>query len=427
MVIGIDVTPLQNPHALRGIGSVVRGIIKHIPSGQKAASFIFYVDNLETAQEDIGQLIPSGISYAFHKHPGSRLQNNIENHPGESIATKILRKIRHFASLVQQELPLPEGNSLDIYLQFDPNVALPRTSRHTEVRLFIHDLIPYVLEKDYLWNYRTSRRNGLSRKAGINRHFLRWSYAHVLKKNCSRAVKIFSNSQHTKDDFVKYLAVDETKIAVTHLGVEEPADLLSTKPPKHHYVLSEWGTVKQPIDSTKHKPFLLFAGGADPRRKLKDLFAAYNNLRARGIEISLLLAGDTMMGLKDLPNKEARRYLLANRSYIEDVFFLGHVSSEQLAWLYTNATAFVFPSTYEGFGLPVIEAAVRGTPVITYRNSSLQELKHSSVFYAEDYLDITEKTIDIMQGHSEPTRAVSSSRLLKSFNWASIAKQIFQA
>lgn len=423
MKIGIDATPLQNPHALRGIGSVVRNIIKHMPSS-KQAEFIFYVNDIVSAKETISGLIPEGVSYSFQKHPGNRLQVSTENRPGESILRKVLRKLKHLLSLFQKQLPLPEGSSLDTYIQFDPNILLPSLPKKTAVRLFIHDLIPYVLEKDYLWSYQTARNQGLSRKAGLNRHFLRLSYVHTLKKNCRRATKILANSQHTKDDLVAHLGVEKEKISVTYLGVRKPANITSLEPPKYHYSHSDWGTVKREFTVPKSMPFLFFTGGVDPRRKLKDLFAAYNNLRARGIEVALLLAGDTMVGLKNLPQKEARKYLLENQSYSENIYFLGHVSQSNLEWLYANATAFVFPSTYEGFGLPLLEATVHGTPVITYWNSSLKELRNDSIVYAKDYLDIADQAAKIIQGTSKSSRVIPDDRLLKKYNWATIAKKI---
>lgn len=420
MIIGVDATPLQNPHALRGIGSVVRNVIKHMPASKD--EFIFYVHDIDSAKKTVGALIPKGISYSLEKHPGSRWQVSTKNLPGDTVVKKVLRKSKHLLSIFQKELPLPKGDSLNTYIQFDPNTALPHLSRHTEVRLFVHDLIPYVLEGDYLWGYKTARKNGLSRKAGLNRYFLRWSYVHTLKKNCRNAAKIFANSEHTKNDFVARLGVKGEKIIVTLLGAEKPTPTTNPAPPTHHYAHSDWGPIQREFHIPENQSFIFFAGGVDPRRKLKDLFAAYNNLRARGVDIALLLAGDTMTGSKNLPNDEARKYFLRNTSYHDRVFFLGHVSSSSLSWLYANATAFVFPSTYEGFGLPVIESAIHGTPVVTYRNSSLKEIGGDNVFYAENYLDITERVMTLSETRKTPSK---NDSLLKKFNWAEVAKKIF--
>lgn len=415
MTIGIDVTPLQTPHSLRGIGSVVRNIISNLPVGDQ--HYILYVLDPETAQRDITPHIPKGIQYEFLQHAGSLIPDSSGDLSQQPILEKIARKFRHFTALYRSAPQLPRSERLDVYIQFDPNVTLPGLAKGTEVRLVVYDLIPYVLEKDYLWNYKTARANGYSLKASLNRSFLRKSYLKVLKNNCRKAATIFAISRHTKNDLVRYTSVDPDRVIVTHLGVSKPLEPKEQTAPAHQYIFTNWGTVTRPLSLNSSRPFMFFTGGADSRRKLKDLFAAYNNLRAQGIEVSLMLAGDTMKGLKDLPNKEARKYLLTHKSYLDNVHFLGYVTKNELAWLYANAAVFVFPSIYEGFGLPVLESAAYGTPAITYKNSSLAEIGNDGVLYAEDFIDIANKTKGVLAAKKR-TQPVAPK------TWGSVARTV---
>jgi glycosyltransferase involved in cell wall biosynthesis len=243
------------------------------------------------------------------------------------------------------------------------------------------------MESDYLWSYRTARLKGCSRKGALRRALLRRRYIGHLKTMGRRAHQLFAISDYTKRDFVKYTRTSEAKIQITYLGIDESLPAKSTEGTTFtQYMESSWGQLPQAVDLIE-KPFLLFLGGADPRRKLIDLFAAYNNLKARGYDIRLVLAGDTMKGRRSLPTSELQNYL-ANESYISDIAFLGFVDDTQREWLFDHALAMVYPSVYEGFGLPVLEAMRYGTPVITYNNSSIKEIAGDAAIFAHDSISI---------------------------------------
>ena len=188
------------------------------------------------------------------------------------------------------------------------------------------------------------------------------------------------------------------------------------------YVGTSWGDVKI---STKlpDTPFLLFVGGADPRRKLADLVHAFNLLRAQGHDLHLVLAGDTMLGPNSVPNDEARKALLGS-SYLDDIYQLGFVNDATREWLYQNALAFVYPSRYEGFGLPILEAMRYGTPTLTYRNSSLQEIADSLAIFASDPVAIQRSVSELLKSGKDPSLAKSVSAQASRFTWKSTSKNI---
>ena len=116
-------------------------------------------------------------------------------------------------------------------------------------------------------------------------------------------------------------------------------------------------------------PFVLYAGNIKPHKNVDRLIEAFALLRQRGYtDVRLLLIGD------DISRYSSLRRLVHRHQLHQQVRFLGFVSVDTLAALYRLARVFVFPSLYEGFGLPPLEAMANGTPVITSNVSSLPEV-----------------------------------------------------
>jgi glycosyltransferase involved in cell wall biosynthesis len=116
------------------------------------------------------------------------------------------------------------------------------------------------------------------------------------------------------------------------------------------------------------RPFLLGVGNLQPRKNLERLIKAYAVAARRLGDIDLVLVGQAAWGAQHVA-AEIARLNLAGR-----VHLLGYVSQEQVVGLYNSAVAFVFPSLYEGFGLPVLEAMACGVPVLTSNVSALPEI-----------------------------------------------------
>jgi len=394
MKIGIDISTLQTPHRMRGIGSLLINFINNLSNDIKAShEFVFYLNHFSASNNPLDLLNLEEIKYEI-RYKNQRVQNNLEqtNILRKYIPAPIKRMLRKIMS-VSIFFDLYFGNSsikdlggVDHFLQFDQNQPPPSNNR-TKTTLIIYDLIPYILESDYLCSYKTSRKRGLGKKSALLRSYRRYKYIKIAKLVTKKASHLIAISEQTKRDFIKYAGVDPKKISVCLLGVNKITTVNNNKITFRPYQNTSWGYL--PIHQIYfiNKPFLLFVGGIDPRRKLNELLAAFNNLRARGVDINLVLAGDTMTGPTLIPNIEVQEYL-KNTSYMDDIFFLGFITNEQRDYLYQHAVAFVYPSIYEGFGLPVLEAMNYGTPVITYSNSSITEVGGDAVVYVEDYSGI---------------------------------------
>jgi glycosyltransferase involved in cell wall biosynthesis len=160
-----------------------------------------------------------------------------------------------------------------------------------------------------------------------------------------RAARVLAVSERTKRDVLEIYRVPEEKVVVTPNGVD-PA-------------FTPEG------DRYDGQPYVLFVGALHAR---KDPLAAVEALTLIGIDLRLLIAGPDKGALADV-RRTARRLGIEER-----IELLGHVTKKELAALYRGAACLVFPSRYEGFGLPALEAMASGTPVVATTAGALPEI-----------------------------------------------------
>ncbi len=161
---------------------------------------------------------------------------------------------------------------------------------------------------------------------------------------------IITPSNATKKDVIKYLDIAPRQVHVVYEALPEPLFVLARK-------LTEDDVLKVKEKFKLKKPFLLFVGTTEPRKNLKHLLQAWEPLKK---DYDLVIAGAAGWDKLD--------------KNIPGVKFLGPVSDLELAVLYTEAKVFVYPSLYEGFGLPILESFYFGTPVVTSNNSGMIEV-----------------------------------------------------
>lgn len=174
-----------------------------------------------------------------------------------------------------------------------------------------------------------------------------------------KARRIITVSQASKDDIRHYLHTAADKIEVIHNGL----DLRFLTPPDD----AEVAKVRDRFLLTS--PFILYAGNIKPHKNVERLIEAFAIMRRTGHEdVKLLIIGDELSKYPGLRRLVHRHHLHPH------VRFFGFVPDATLAALYRLARVFVFPSLYEGFGFPPLEAMASGTPVITSNVSSLPEV-----------------------------------------------------
>jgi glycosyltransferase involved in cell wall biosynthesis len=185
-----------------------------------------------------------------------------------------------------------------------------------------------------------------------------------------RSARVFTVSEASKRDILEYFNVPESKVAVIYNAIDER---FSEEP-----VAEEVMRVKERYQL--NDPFILYAGNIKPHKNLERLIEAFHIIRKGELEyVKLLIIGDEISKYAAL-RRTVHRYKLHKH-----VRFFGFVPDATLAILYRLARVFVFPSLYEGFGLPPLEAMASGTPVITSNVSSLPEVVGDAAMLIDPY------------------------------------------
>lgn len=181
--------------------------------------------------------------------------------------------------------------------------------------------------------------------------------------NCAvrRADHIIAVSQSTKNDLLHYFPrLRENKITVVHHGINIDFWQKQSSPERIQQVLSLYGIIS-------HK-YLIHVGAIQPRKNLNMLIDAFSEIKKDHPELKLVLVGGRGWLWEKIEKYAARN------TYNKDIIFTGNISFEHVRILMQNAEVFVFPSLYEGFGLPGLEAMAAGVPVVAAENSSIPEI-----------------------------------------------------
>lgn len=177
---------------------------------------------------------------------------------------------------------------------------------------------------------------------------------------CRKARRLIADSFNTKEDLIRHFGVDEDRIDVVHLAVSEEfhpiEDVAERERVRARYGLPD--------------SFILFVGSIEPRKNLPWLMRSVKELRDEGFPHKLVVAGDG-----DPRFVEELRQTALSLGLVpgEDVVLTGFIEDRDLPALYSCSDLFVFPSIYEGFGLPPLEAMACGVPVLLPENSSFTE------------------------------------------------------
>jgi glycosyltransferase involved in cell wall biosynthesis len=212
-------------------------------------------------------------------------------------------------------------------------------------------------------------------------------YDWLERRAANRADLILTLSESARSDLENVLGVSGTKIRVTYLG----------------------GPALDP-ESSSTESYFLFVGGTEKRKNLSAVLDAFRSIE--GFELRVVGPNTAS------PVHDARRDQ-------PGVQWLGHVSENELAELYRHATALVFPSQYEGFGLPVLEAMARRTPVIASNRSSIPEVARGAAILVDP--DDTEGMRDAMRRlAAEPSLRAElierGAEVVSSFSWEETAR-----
>ncbi|NTU67061.1 MAG: glycosyltransferase family 4 protein [Candidatus Moranbacteria bacterium] len=186
-----------------------------------------------------------------------------------------------------------------------------------------------------------------------------------IKKSCQWAKKIISVSRSTRKDLTNIYEVPKEKISVIYEGYEEKSEV---NPPV--------GGKKSKDD--KNDPYLLFIGRIEKRKNIEGMIRAFEILKSKhGIPHRLVLIGRPGHGYEDIKKQ------IEKSEFKAEIVETGFVNAEKKQELLEGASVFLFPTFYEGFGLPILEAQNAGVPVVSSNVSSLTEVAEGSALLVD--------------------------------------------
>jgi len=211
----------------------------------------------------------------------------------------------------------------------------------------VHDLLDHM--------YRVNSQSGVKR----NMHF------QFTKRVLQRAARIFAVSNFSKADTVRLFHVPPEKIEVIYNAIDDSFRLGHASDAEREFIAERYQV---------NTPFLLYAGRISPHKNVVRIIEAFAALKgelskeAKFDDLKLIIIGDELSKHPDL------RRACVKAGVQNDVRFLGFVPIDVLRIFYDQAKIFIFPSLYEGFGLPPLEAMAHATPVVTSNTSSIPEV-----------------------------------------------------
>lgn len=299
------------------------------------------------------------------------------------------------------------------FLHFPAHMDAPAWSSKPFV-LTVLDLIPLILEDLYRANRPTWRFK-----------FARWLELRAIKQ----ALVLVAISETTARDIVRVLGVPRERIVVTPLGVDQR--FFGVEELRRSHSGSEQSSVRLRLGIPEQRPIVLYVGGHDERKNISTLVEIARNAATHMLEKGraapiLVLAGRVHS------DAEKQRLTDALRAHdmTRDTVVLGYVSDEDLLSLYAESSVFLFPSLYEGFGLPVLEALAAGLPVVSANTSSMPEVMGDCglTFDPRDPADGTRAVVKMLEDQGLRHHLRERGRVrAREFTWEQTGRKTVEA
>jgi len=385
MNILVDGQTLQTPERNRGIGRYLLNTLEAMVKLDKGHRFFVL-----TTEEPEMEVVPSAIR---EKATFLRLDSGgAKKAPMAGLGPE-QRFQRSLADLIGEK-------KIDLYWNPNPlmpNVTLPaRVSRCAFVAT-VFDLIPLIFEERYLKRWPGEVRRDYSRR---------------LMEKLPGYDRLLAISVSTKVDFIEYLGLPGDMIEVTHLGV----DSVFFQDPSA-------GDIKSVREKFSLKEgFMLYTGGFDFRKNLERLVSGFSRFIEMSPDSELTLV---VVCAFDAENLDWFNRLVGREGVAGRVVLTGYVTEGELVALYALSGRFIFPSLYEGFGLPVLEAMASGKPVAASAFSSVPEILGGcgSYFDPYDVEEIANAIKALLKRKSDPRLKKTALERAKGFTWEDTARK----
>ena len=307
----------------------------------------------------------------------------------------------HLPFLIKKYQP----DILHLTTGFGVPIFLNKKKLPLKILLTIHDLIPLTK----YWELMTL----------IDRIFYRFSLINSLAKSDA----IVTISKTTAKDLNKFFPNTSVKNVITVYDAVKPLKLPKNTP-------EIWIQLKKKYEI--REPYLFYLGGFAPRKNVERLVVSFHKFINNGkTDYQLILSGR----MASSRNEDIQKTIQNIRSYIDknnlkdNIKMIDYVTLEEKAILFTKAKFFIYLSLYEGFGLPVLEAFSVGTPVITSKNTSMEEIAGNYALYCNpmDENDIVDKIeFMILEYETYKKKAqIAMKELVPKFNWKDAGEKYY--
>lgn len=357
MKIAIDLRAMDGASRFRGIGIYIVFLLNSmLPELLKTNEVTLYVYDRDNLSDISKPLL-------------ARCKIIIASPPKLSSAPPLVKKV--FLGVLPREYNRPSAlqgvGDNDLFFQPYHDMGIPDSMADRSI-VVAYDLIPLIFEGEYF------RKTNLGPNPKTVFKYLRQAAQRATYKKglleLSKAERVIAISNNTKKDLRKYLDINKDKISVVHLGGSDTPNKTASK---------------SFIKSLGKAPYITYVGGIDSRRPIGNLLLHSGDIFINH-GIRTIVAGHDFENIRDPSLKKVVEGGLKSGA----ITIFGHVSEPEKDALIKGALAFVYPTLYEGFGLPILESFMRGTPVITYKNSSIPEVAGDAVIYIKSLDEIAE-------------------------------------
>jgi glycosyltransferase involved in cell wall biosynthesis len=306
-------------------------------------------------------------------------------------------RLKPFGESVWRCLVLPfkfRNNGSDII--HDPTDGIGALSFKTVSKRIItmHDLIPFFFP-EY-----TSKGSWIAHKI-------------LYKKTIDNADMIITDSNSSKMDILNNFKVPEKKIRVIYIAADKKYKVLPKKEIEHYKKSMGFNF-----------PFILYLGALDPRKNIPNLIKSFYQIKKKGFPHKLVIVGG--IRFNSGPISKTIHRIIQKLNLNDEIILTGHLPEKDIPKIYNAAELFVFPSFYEGFGLPPLEAMSSGTPVITSNTSSLPEVVGEAGITIDPHNvnELADSIINVITNDSLQQDMIKKGlKKAKSFSWINTAKE----
>lgn len=358
MRIGIDLRSLQTGSQYRGIGYYTYNLVRALCGLDRANEYVFFVNEKR-----------GGESFPMLEKLISETGKRVVDLPTTGVSDPAWRR-RWEELSTPLFFDLERLDILHVTSLFENELAIGLFPGRAKTVVTLYDLIPLIFREHYLDNAPEGSRSEYMRCLDL------------VKNNADGIVTI---SECTRRDAIKLLDLPEEKTVVAYGGVNEEVFHAGDGPGLSR-IREQFGIKED---------FVLYIAAEDFRKNFDTVLKSFALLQKEyGQGCQLVLAGRSSAAWQERLKERMRSLKIREGS----VVLTGFISDESLNLLYNAASLFIFPSLYEGFGLPILEAMSCGTPVLAANNSSLIEVCGDAAVMADalDEREIAKKMNDIL-------------------------------